>query len=159
MGNYFINKIGGSGNIDLNPEYLKKIPIPEIPLKEQKLFIEKSSLMLKLNKELQDEINGFKDWLQREPYNVDKFSNKLDKYYKLSFFEEFLAELNKKKVDTKTRKTQELLKKEFEGSVNKINSLLQQIKETDSEIDQMVYDLYGLTNEEIEIIEDSLAKN
>jgi hypothetical protein len=110
---------------------------------------------LMLNKELNDELKGFKGWLQREPYNIDKFSQKLDKYYNLSF-EEFLSELKKKKVDTKQRKTQELLKTEFEESINKINPLLQQIKETDSEIDKMVYDLYGLTPEEIKIIEDSL---
>jgi hypothetical protein len=86
---------------------------------------------------------------------MDKFSQKLDKYYKLTF-DEFLAELKKKKVDIKPRKTQELLKTEFEESVNKINPLLLEIKETDNEIDQMVYNLYGLTPEEIKIIEESL---
>ena len=65
-------------------------------------------------------------------------------------------ELNKKKVDTKQRKVQELLKNEFEESISKINPLLQKIEETDTEISQMVYDLYGLTEEEIKIIDDSL---
>jgi DNA primase large subunit len=66
------------------------------------------------------------------------------------------VELNKKKVDTKQRKVQELLKNEFEESISKINPLLQKIEETDTEISQMVYDLYGLTEEEIKIIDDSL---
>ena len=83
--------------------------------------------MIELNKNLINEINGFKEWLQREPFNIDKFSKKLDKYYELSF-DEFLAELNKKKVDTKQRKTQELLKNEFEDSINKINPLIEEIK-------------------------------
>jgi type I restriction-modification system DNA methylase subunit len=119
----------------------------------QEPFIEKSNQILILKNELRDGLNGFKGWLQREPYNIVKFSKKLNKYYKLSF-EEFLTELNKKKVDTKQRKTQELLKTEFEESVTIINPLLQQIKETDNEIDKMVYDLYGLTPEEIKLIED-----
>ena len=75
-----------------------------------------------------------------EPYNIKKFSKKIDKYYELSF-DEFLTELKKKKVDIKLRKIQELLKNEFQESIKVINPLLQQIKETDREIDKMVYSL------------------
>jgi len=35
------------------------------------------------------------------------------------------------------------------------SELKTQIDETDKEIDQMVYELYGLTDEEIEIVEQS----
>ena len=121
----------------------------------QELFIEKANRMLQLKKDLRNELDNFKKWLYREPYNIGKFSKKLDKYYKLSF-EEFLSELKKKKVNIKRRKTQELLENEFKESIKVINPLLQQIEETDSEIDQMVYDLYGLTNEEIKIVEDNI---
>ncbi len=69
-----------------------------------------------------------------------------------------LAELKKKNVDIKPRKTQELLKKEFEDSINKINPLIEKIKETDNEIDQMVYDLYSLTPEFSTKIEKSSIK-
>ncbi|MBT4333168.1 MAG: restriction endonuclease, partial [Candidatus Cloacimonetes bacterium] len=34
-----------------------------------------------------------------------------------------------------------------------INEFQKHIDKTDNEIDQMVYDLYGLTKEEIEIVE------
>jgi hypothetical protein len=40
-------------------------------------------------------------------------------------------------------------------SLKIISHLLQQIKETANEIDKMVYDLYGLTPEEIKIIGDN----
>jgi hypothetical protein len=135
--------------------YVDQIPIYSAAPDVQIPFIEKADEMHQLNKDLNSEINGFKDWLKRPPYNIDKFSQKLDKYYELSF-EDFLAELKKKKVDIKKRKTQELLKNEFTESINVINPLLIQIKETDKEIDKMVYDLYGLTDEEIKIIEESL---
>jgi type I restriction-modification system DNA methylase subunit len=136
-------------------DYVNEIPLFKLDEIEQNPFIEKADKMISLKEDLVKEINGFKNWLQREPYNIDKFSKKLDKYYELSF-EDFLIELKKKRVDTKLRKTQELLKNEFEESINVINPLLQQINGTDSEIDQMVYDLYGLTNEEIKIIENNI---
>jgi hypothetical protein len=139
---------------DLNKNYVRELPIYPANQDQQNPFIDKANEMLQYNKDLNFEISGFKNWLKRG-YFIDKLSKKLDKYYKLSF-EEFLIELNKKKVDTKQRKTQELLKNEFEESVYKINPLLQQIKETDIEIDKMVYDLYGLTPAEIKIIEESL---
>jgi len=54
------------------------------------------------------------------------------------------------------RNNREYLEKGFNDSIRIINPLLQQIKETDNEIDKRVYDLYGLTDEEIKIIEESL---
>ena len=107
-----------------------------------------------MNFELQKEIDGFKHWIKKE-FGIDKLSKKLEKYYELSE-DEFIDEMRKKKVDTKSRKNREYLEREFNESLNIINPLLQEIKETDDEIDRMVYDLYGLTDEEIQIIEDSL---
>lgn len=60
------------------------------------------------------------------------------------------------KVDVKSRKNYTLLKNEFEESIGTINPLLDEISETDEKIDSMVYNLYGLTDEEIKIIEDNL---
>jgi hypothetical protein len=136
--------------------YVEQLPIYPATIEEQQPLIENGKKMLQLNHRLQVEIKGFQDWLT-QTFNIRKLSQKLEKYYELSF-DNFLAELNKKKVDTKQRKNQELLKNEFDESISKINPLLQKIKETDNEIDQMVYDLYGLTPEEIKIIEESLNK-
>lgn len=70
--------------------------------------------------------------------------------------DEFIAEMKKNKVDIKSKKNREYLEREFKDCLKIINPLLQEIKETDDEIDRMVYDLYGLTDEEIQIIEESL---
>jgi hypothetical protein len=43
----------------------------------------------------------------------------------------------------------------FLAEQQKALELKAQIDQTDKEIDQMVYDLYGLTKEEIEIVENS----
>lgn len=39
LANYLLDQIRGTGNIDINPEYLKKIPIPKIPPEHQQHFI------------------------------------------------------------------------------------------------------------------------
>ena len=138
---------------------LSKISIEKLPIyigtpEDQDPLIIRVDSILQLKKELREEINSFHDWLQRT-FQIEKLSQKLEKYYELDF-EDFLMEIKKKKVDIKTRKTQELLESEFNQSIAIINPLLQQIKETDREIDDLVYDLYGLTSEEREIIEESL---
>jgi hypothetical protein len=132
---------------------LMELPIYPASHEEQKPLILKADLMLELHQEFQDEINSFNDWLMNT-FEIDKLSQKLDKYYELSF-DEFLNEVKKKKVDVKSRDNYQTLKQEFEKSITAINPLIQQITETDSEIDQMVYELYDLTNEEIKIIEDT----
>jgi peptidoglycan hydrolase CwlO-like protein len=41
----------------------------------------------------------------------------------------------------------------FTSYKNEINQLQSEIEKTDKEIDRMVYELYGLTEEEIKIVE------
>lgn len=138
---------------DLNKKYIEKLPICTGNQIKYKSITEKADLMLKLNKDLWDEINGFKEWV-KHTFHLEKFSKKLDEYYKLSF-EDLLSELKKKKVDVQSRKNHDLLKAEFEESINKIHSYLHKIEKTDKEIDHMVYELYGLTDDEIKIVEDT----
>lgn len=140
-------------SLELYKKPLTEIPIIKLSFPEQKPFIEKADKMLQLNKKLLNEINGFKGWLKSK-YKPENFSNELDKYFELSF-DDFLDELNNKNVDT-TVKDYKLLKKEFENNLEVINPLIQKIEQTDNEINQMVYELYGLTEKEIKIVEDSI---
>lgn len=135
-------------------QYVEEFPIYPAIAEEQAPLIEKSDLVLDLNENLQEEINNFHNWLRRT-FHITKLSKKLEIYYELDF-EEFLNEIKKKKVDIKPRKTQELLENEFNESLAVINPLLQEIDKTDKKIDEMVYELYGLSDEEIEIIEKSV---
>lgn len=43
----------------------------------------------------------------------------------------------------------------FVAHKTEINTLQNQINQTDNEIDQMVYQLYGLTEDEIKIVEEA----
>jgi type II restriction/modification system DNA methylase subunit YeeA len=64
----------------------------------------------------------------------------------------FLGELTKQKIKLSLSEQSEWLQF-FEQEKQKALALKNEIDKTDKEIDQMVYQLYGLTEEEIKIVE------
>jgi hypothetical protein len=62
---------------------------------------------------------------------------------------------NKKKlaIDPARREPAEALRAEYDGSVGKLLPLREWIRQTDELVDAIVYRLYGLTDEEIRIVE------
>jgi hypothetical protein len=67
-------------------------------------------------------------------------------------FKQFLVELKKQKI-TLSLKQQDEWEEYFNAYKSECSNFVSQIAETDKEIDRMVYALYGLTEEEIKIIE------
>ncbi|MDZ7775968.1 MAG: hypothetical protein U5L09_10435 [Bacteroidales bacterium] len=67
-----------------------------------------------------------------------------------------LKELKKQKVKLSLSEESEWMQY-FNEQKQKANELQTQITQTDREIDRMVYDLYGLTDEEIRIVEESVG--
>ena len=115
--------------------------------------------MVEMNKEKGEEIRGFLRWLERAiGVEIDSLKNKtkIQGYFDLSF-EELLEILKSNRrtiaVDPSSRDFQESLEREFTKSLAKLNPLLTRIQDTDALIDRVVYQLYGLTDEEIAIVE------
>ncbi|MDM8545704.1 N-6 DNA methylase [Candidatus Venteria ishoeyi] len=133
---------------------LDLIPIKNIPLLEQQPFIEKSDLMLSLNKDLQTEKNNFLNTLQEEK-GIKKITKKLDTFYKMEY-DVFKKELAKQKVKISLGNENNEWREYFNTTTQKTNELQTKINQTDKEIDKMVYKLYELTPEEIEIVENSV---
>src|SRR5690554_544926 len=132
---------------------LKKLPIKKASLKNQQLFIEKADQMLSLNKELNEVSHKFQRALQRKFETLEKLSKKQENWYELTYAE-FIKELKKKKITlslSEEAEWEEYFLKEQQKAV----ALKNQITTTDKEIDAMVYELYGLSEEEIEIVENS----
>ena len=154
MGFYFKNKFSEFDDIFPKAKIgqCKQLPIKEISLENQQPFIEKANLMLSLNKELQEISEKFQRTLQRE-FSLETPSKKLQNWYELSFAE-FLKELTKAKVNLTLSQKAEW-EDYFLAEQQKAVSIKSQIDQTDAAIDQMVYNLYGLTEEEIEIVENS----
>lgn len=59
-----------------------------------------------------------------------------------------------KGIDVTHREPQENIRGEFGTSIAKLRPLLERIELTDKLIDQIVYKLYGLTEEEIAVVEE-----
>ena len=131
--------------------------------------------MIEMNKEKQREIKGFLEWLTIQlKIKPDKKGNigiealtgktKLKNYIgdyqkgeKNLTFEEFwnILEKNKKRCEAnfESRDIFDSVKGEYERSLSKLLPLKEKLRKTDFLIDQIVYKLYGLTEEEIKIVE------
>jgi hypothetical protein len=115
--------------------------------------------MIEMNKEKNREIKGFLEWLEGyTKLKVDDMAlkSKVREYYKHDWEEmrRILAR-NKGKIrefDVTRRAPQEKIRQEYKDSMAKLKPLLDRINETDGLIDQIVYKLYGLVEEEIEIV-------
>ena len=127
---------------------LASLPIPNLVNIEE--FSSFSDTMLSLHKQLQEKRSRF---LRRLSENVEgvKITSALQTFDQLDF-KAFVAELKKQKI--KLSLTQQ---DEWEDYFNQYADACQQLKTqiaaTDGEIDRRVYELYGLTEEEISIVE------
>ena len=152
--NYYVNEQSPKSNNKSYPSFnsnlLKNIPIKVLAYELQRPFIEKADLMLSLNKELQELSQKFQRTLQRK-FELNDLPKKLEDWYLLSYAD-FIKELAKKKIKLSLSDEAEW-EEYFNIESKKAQALKSQIDATDKEIDQLVYKLYDLTEEEIAIVE------
>ncbi len=129
---------------------LKSLPIKKAKFEVQKPFVEKADKIIELNNELQQKKSRFINRIKAN-LEIEKISNKIDKFYDYDF-KTFLSELKKQKIKLSLSQQDEW-EEYFNSYKSEINQLQSEIEKTDKEIDQMVYNLYGLTEEEIKIVE------
>ncbi|MCK4664174.1 MAG: Eco57I restriction-modification methylase domain-containing protein, partial [Bacteroidales bacterium] len=142
--------VRSGGYIEVKPQYFEQIPIPEI--KNEEAFNQKADEIINYTSKLQNIRSNFINLLQSK-YDIDKLSKKLQNWHELEF-KEFLKELKKAKVQLSLSEEAEWMQY-FNEQKQKAQELKAEIEKTDKEIDQMVYELYGLTEEEIRIVENS----
>lgn len=137
-------------NFDVNIDFFK--PVNKV--------IDLNANLTKLKSNFKSYFSGY--------YNFLKVTRTLEYWYELDFTR-FVKELNKaikatNKVRAKDNLNQilELNKKDefewmelFEENKKKAQEIQTQIAQTEQQIDQMVYELYGLSDEEIKIVENS----
>lgn len=145
-----IGKQTGSGVYEYFANGVGKFPIKEISLEAQQPFIEKADKMLSLNKDLQEKVSSFQRLLIRK-FELEKLSTKLQDWYLLEF-SEFIKELKKLKIKLSLKEEIEW-EEIFIEKKEEVEKVKNEIEITDKEIDRMVYELYGLNEEEIRIIE------
>ena len=146
--NKWFKKIYTSG-LEIKINQLRTIPVPTISLVEQQVFFTLANSMLSLNSQLQEKRNRF---LRRLSENFEgiKITTALQTFDQLDF-KGFTAELKKQKIKL-TLVQQDEWEDYFNQYSQACQDLTAQISQTDNEIDQRVFDLYGLTPEEREIV-------
>lgn len=146
-----VSALKQGGYYSYSSTVIDRIPIPNtIDEIRAKIISEKVQIIFSLNENWSKIVNTFLSRIQSN-FTIDKPSNKLKEFYNYDF-KTFLSELKKKKV-TLTLKQQDEWEHYFNEYKTEINKLQHQINQTDKEIDQLVYKLYGLTPEEIKIVE------
>jgi hypothetical protein len=123
--------------------------------------------MIEMNKARQAEVKGFLGWLGREAgADLDSLTGKTTLFNYLGDYqkgeeaetlEDILSVLRKNQrrlsLEVSSRAFHERLEREYESSLGKLLPLKARLAATDHLIDQIVYKLYGLNEEEIGIIE------
>jgi len=87
--------------------------------------------------------------LIQSEFGIKKLSKKLITWYKLDFAA-FQSEITKQKAIFSTKLEWIEI---FENEQQTIKSLLSQIRKTENELNQLLYELYGFDNEEKMILE------
>ncbi len=145
------------GYFTFKTKYLEPFPLPKLKdISQQDIFIEKTNLMLSLNKALQTEKSNFTNSL-KEDKGVEKITRAIESFNELEY-DAFKKELLKQKVKISLGNENNEWREYFNTTKQKVNELQNQINQTDKEIDRMVYELYELTAEEIEIVENSVKE-
>lgn len=148
----FYFKLILSSNLHVYPEAIRNLPIINSDKQKQQFLRVKADSMLSLNKEIQEQSQKFQRTIQRK-FELEDLPKKLQDWYLLSY-PEFIKELGKKKVKLSLSQEAEWEDYFIEES-KKALELKATIDATDKAIDAMVYELYGLSEEEIMIVENS----
>ena len=132
-------------------EYIESFPMKIIVDSNIKFksIVEKISMN---NQTVQEQSQKFQRTIHRK-FEVESLPKKLQDWYLLSYAD-FIKELGKLKV--KLTLSQEAEWEDyFTQESTKVLALKNEIDTTDKAIDKMIYELYGLTDEEISIVEKS----
>jgi type I restriction-modification system DNA methylase subunit len=145
------------GYYAFNTTFLNPFPIPEISKINTYNFEGKSLAIVELVSTFKKSISKFTNFFQSQ-FSIKVLNRKLQNWNELTFAE-FITELNKA---IKTAGQTPLTKKDefewldlFEENKAKAQTLKSQIETTEKAIDKMVYELYGLSDEEIKIVENN----
>ena len=133
---------------------LHQIPI-KIDRKIENVIVDFGNKKLEQEPIFRDLLKKYTKYLQSQ-FSIEKLSKKLQNWHELEFGD-FIKELNKaikKEGREKLSKMDEMDWMEvFETKKAEALTLKAEIDKTDKEIDAMVYELYGLSEEEIKIVE------
>ncbi len=141
-------------DIEIKLASVKQIPLPKVNKEDQIPLTMKVNQIMDYKIEFEVFINKFSKYFASH-FQVESLPGKLSAWHELKF-NDFIKELNKLiKGIHLTKKDEYEWMELFEENKKKVLDLKSQIDQTDKEIDLMVYELYALTEEEIQIVENN----
>jgi type I restriction-modification system DNA methylase subunit len=145
-----IGKQTGGGIFEYFENGISKIPIVTLDAQKQTPFIEKVDQIMTYKKQVYDLTQKFSNRIIQN-FDLKKLSTELNEFDKIDF-KQFM-EILKKNYVTLTLEKQDEWETYFETKKNEIIKIKDKIKKIDMDIDDLVYDLYGITKDERKIIE------
>ena len=138
------------GTREIRKVYFENFAIPDCG--NQQEFIKLADLAITLHKELHIKRSRFLKRLYNQPdWENIKITSVLANFDTLTFVD-FLKELSKQKIKLSLVQQDEW-EEYFNHYKTECNELVNEITAVDSKIDELVYQLYNLTEEEIKVVE------
>ena len=144
------------GYIRCYTNFLEKIPIHKKIHEIDKNFTKKVQTLLNLNLEFIEEKKKFWNRIVTN-FQPSKSTKKLDNFFLLQFTE-FLKEIQKISDTKLTLQEQDEWEDYFESHKKQFLELKTKSEKIDEEINQFIYQFYGLTSQEISVVEDNYPK-
>ena len=127
--------------------YVERLPI--VIADDQQPIIDLVDKLLAANQSRHDKAKVFIDYI-KAIYSPAKINERLQDFYKHDF-SIFTAELKKQKVKITTKQEMELMSL-FNEKKTELGALSQAIKKLDDDLDEIVFGLYKITDDERKII-------
>ena len=138
--------------INFTPDLIRNLPVPSFNYEIWCILMNLTTLMSTLNQELHDKNDGFLKNISAK-YKIERITRKLEKWWELDFAD-FVREL---KVKLSLEEQEELMTY-FNKRKSEVRDIVARIDATDKEIDEMVFELYGLSEEEKRVVLESNKK-
>ena len=138
------------GTREIRKVYFENFPVPELNENTTNVLSGYTDKMVSLTQTLQEKCGRF---LRRitETYNLQKITQNIESFYSIDF-STFVKELGKQKIKLSLVQKDEL-EDYFNAYTTECISIKTEIENTDKEIDKMVYELYGLSEDEVKVVE------
>ena len=130
------------------------VPIRAIDEKTSKKITISVNEIIELKNDFYSKKNNFLNFLKSD-LEISKFSEKLKTFWLLESTD-FLKEIHKGKKGLTTKQRKELYEL-FGDTLNQIKPLLFQIKQKKEFLNNLIYEIYSITPQEQEYIEDFLS--
>jgi TaqI-like C-terminal specificity domain/Eco57I restriction-modification methylase len=149
---YFLKSIcvvRSGGYIEVKPQYFEQIPVPICTASQSENLGKQSEMAVTLTTNFQKINQRFQRFLQSN-FPTLHANKKIETWYEMSF-SALRTELAKQKMNIPIKEMMDF-QEVFEESKAAAKATQQQIIATERAIDALVYQLYELTSEEIELI-------